>query len=209
MNALNRWLLALAGTAVATVAAYLWLDRPIALFSHAHISNPDMFAVATHIPDPFMPAAVIVFAAVGIWVLSGRALAKPQLTALLCSISLIVAETTKNQLKYIFGRTWPDTWVNNNPSFIHDGVFGFNFMHGGIGYTSFPSGHSTLTCSLLSVLWIAYPKFWPLYLLVYLAVVIGLLGADFHWLSDIIAGTFLGISYGWMTVALWRTRAAL
>ena len=30
-----------------------------------------------------------------------------------CSISLIVAEAAKNQLKYDFGRTWPETWINN------------------------------------------------------------------------------------------------
>ena len=65
-----------------------------------------------------------------------------------------MAETIKNGLKFVFGRTWPETWVNNNPSFIRDGVYGFNWFHGGAGYASFPSGHMSVTCALAAVLWI-------------------------------------------------------
>jgi membrane-associated phospholipid phosphatase len=115
-----------------------------------------------------------------------------------------MAEAIKNQLKFAFGRTWPDTWVNDNPSFIHDGVFGFNPFHGGPGYMSFPSGHLSLTCAIVSVLWIMYPAFRPFYAAVVLAVVVGLVGANYHFLSDIIAGGFVGTSTGWMMTAFWR-----
>ena len=76
----------------------------------------------------------------------------------MCSISIIVTETIKNGLKLIFGRTWPETWIENNPSFIHDGVYGFNFLHGGTAYQSFPSGHMAAACAAVSVLWIWYPR---------------------------------------------------
>jgi membrane-associated phospholipid phosphatase len=122
----------------------------------------------------------------------------------LCSIGLIVAEAVKSQLKFVFGRTWPETWVRNNPSFIHDGVYGFNFFHGGTGYASFPSGHTAVTCGVISVLWILYPKFRPFYAAVVLAVAVGLIGADYHFLSDVLAGGFVGTSVGWMTVVLWQ-----
>ena len=36
------------------------------------------------------------------------------------------------------------------------------------------------------------------------AVAIGLVGADFHFLGDVIAGAFLGVSAGWLTVVLWE-----
>jgi hypothetical protein len=68
----------------------------------------------------------------------------------LCSISLIVAETIKSQLKFACGRLWPETWVANNPSFIHDGAYGFNLFHGGAGYASFPSGHTAATCDVIA-----------------------------------------------------------
>jgi membrane-associated phospholipid phosphatase len=35
-------------------------------------------------------------------------------------------------------------------------------------------------------------------------VAVGLVGANFHFLSDVIAGGFLGITIGWLSVALWE-----
>jgi membrane-associated phospholipid phosphatase len=112
------------------------------------------------------------------------------------SLSFVVAVAIKDQLKYLFGRTWPETWVNNNPSYIKDGVFGFFPLHGGPGWASFPSGHMTAITSVLAVLWVRWPGFRWLYALLWLDVVVGLLGADYHWLSDIVAGSFLGAAVG-------------
>jgi len=64
-----------------------------------------------------------------------------QSIGLACSMSFIAANFITNQLKYALGRTWPDTWIQNNPSLIQNGVFGFNPFHGGPGFASFPSGH--------------------------------------------------------------------
>jgi membrane-associated phospholipid phosphatase len=55
----------------------------------------------------------------------------------------------------------------------------------------------------MSVLWICYPRFRALYVICTAAVAIGLIGADFHFLGDVIAGGFLGVSVGWLTVAIW------
>jgi membrane-associated phospholipid phosphatase len=51
-----------------------------------------------------------------------------------------------------------------------------------------------------------YPRLRPLYALAVAAVGVGLIGANYHFLSDVIAGGFVGSSTGWMTVALWRKR---
>ena len=206
MTALHRWLLALLLTAAAVIVCYLWIDRPLALFVHGLREHRETFARFTHFPDPLIPLAAIAFVALGLWVLAARTLAKLAEAGVLCSISLIVTETTKSLLKFAFGRLWPDTWVENNPSFIHDGAYGFNPFHGGPGYASFPSGHTAATCALISVLWIVYPKLRPLYAVVVLAVAVGLIGANYHFLSDVIAGGFVGCSTGWMTIALWRAR---
>ncbi|MGH6665023.1 MAG: phosphatase PAP2 family protein [Pseudolabrys sp.] len=206
MSPLQRWLLALLLTAAAVVVCYLWIDRPLALLAHAYSGQRETFATFTHLPDPLIPLASIAFVACGLWALAGRAMVSTVTAAALCSISLIVAETVKRLLKFAFGRLWPDTWVQNNPSFIHDGAYGFNFFHGGPGYASFPSGHTAVSCAVISVLWILYPKGRPLYAAIVLAVAIGLIGANYHFLSDVIAGGFLGTSTGWMSVALWRAR---
>lgn len=207
LNHFGRWLLSLALMIVAVVIAYLWLDRPIAFMAYRLHFYQNQFAIPTHIVDPLMPMAIVLFLVIGLARLYGWPLSRLATAALGCSISIIVAETIKSQLKYVFGRTWPETWIHNNPSLIHDNVYGFNFFHGGPGYASFPSGHTTAICAVVSVLWIVYPKFRAIYALAVAAVVIGLLGADYHFLSDIIAGGFLGTTVGWMTVMFLRLDA--
>jgi membrane-associated phospholipid phosphatase len=206
MNALNRWLIALLLTAAAVVVCYLWIDRPLALFAHAHSGHRETFARLTHIPDLLNPLAAIAFVIFGLWALGGRPVTRFVAAGALASISLIVAGAIKNQLKFAFGRYWPDTWVQNNPSLVHDGAYGFNFFHGGQGYASFPSGHTAATCAVISVLWIMYPYWRPFYGAIVLAVAVGLIGANYHFLGDVIAGGFVGTSTGWMTVAIWRAR---
>ncbi len=209
MTALARWLLALLLTAVAVIGCYLWIDRPLALLAHSHSGQRDTFVRLTHLPDLLVPACRCSSS----W-RSGSARwpgghSRGRLMAgALSSVSLIMAETIKGQLKFAFGRLWPDTWVANNPSFIHDGAYGFMFFHGGQGYASFPSGHTAVTCAVISVLWIMYPYWRPLYGAIVLAVAVGLIGANYHFLGDVIAGGFVGTSTGWMTVAIWRARNA-
>jgi membrane-associated phospholipid phosphatase len=206
MSAIGKWLVGLALTAVAVTVSYQWLDRPLALAAHAlaPAHKHMLFEPLTHIPDPLIPAAAIAFVALGLAALAGRTLTRLTRVVLIASFSLVMGEAVKNELKFLFGRTWPETWVHDNPSFIRDHAFGFNWLHGGAGYMSFPSGHMTATCALLSVLWICYPRFRALYVLAALAVVVGLIGANFHFLSDVIAGAFVGISVGWMSVTLFE-----
>jgi membrane-associated phospholipid phosphatase len=204
MSAIKWWLTALLLVALAVAISYLSLDRPVALFVHSLLAlhRRTLFEPLTHIPDPLLPAAAIAFVGLGLYALAGRALSRLQATIVICSLSLTMAQVIKNQLKFVFGRTWPETWDANNPSFIHDHVYGFNWFQGRAGYESFPSGHMTTTCALISVLWICYPRFKTIYVLAVLAVAVGLVGADFHFLSDVIAGSFVGASTGWMAVVL-------
>jgi membrane-associated phospholipid phosphatase len=100
-------------------------------------------------------------------------------------------------LKYAFGRMWPDTWVENNPSWIRNHDFGFMPFHGGPGYASFPSGHTTRITAPFAVLWQRMPRFRLLWVVPPLLVVIGLLAANFHFLSDCLAGIWLGAACAW------------
>ena len=209
MIALQKWILSLAGTALACAISYEWLDRPIAIIFNRSLARPEPFLRLTHLPDPFVPLALIIFVGLGLRSLSGWVLSRGQKCAFLCSVSLIVAEATKTQLKFVFGRTWPDTWINNNPSFIHDRVYGFNFFHGGPEYASFPSGHMAITCAVISVLWVYFPSMRTFCALAGLVVAVGLVGANFHFVSDVLAGAFVGISSGWMVTSLWKAHEHL
>lgn len=205
MNSLQRWILALVVTVIAVVGSYQWLDRAIALFCNFRLQRPETIVRVHDLPDPFVALALTIFISLGLWNLSGRALSRFQTCALLSSLSLLVAQATKAQLKPLFGRTWPSTWVDSNPSFLRDGAYGFNLLHGGAGYASFPSGHMAITCAVISVLWIYYPRGRNFYIVATFAVAILLVGGNYHFLSDIIAGGFIGVSAGWIVASLWKT----
>jgi membrane-associated phospholipid phosphatase len=204
MNAMQKWCLGLVSSAGGVIFSYLWVDRPLALFVHAQLQHYDLFARLTYIPEVLTPLVLLAFAAVGLHALLGCKLPKLETVAVLAGASLAVSDAVKDKLKFAFGRTWPETWVRNNPSFIHDGVFGFNPFQGGPGFAAFPSGHTSAICAVMTVLWLCYPRFRLLYATAMAAVAIGLVGADFHFLGDVIAGGFLGISIGWFTVVLWE-----
>ena len=74
MSGLRKWIVSLAGTAIAAIVSYQWLDRPVALFFHNTVSRPETFATLTYAPDPMVPLAVAVFVVLGLMNLSGRAL---------------------------------------------------------------------------------------------------------------------------------------
>jgi membrane-associated phospholipid phosphatase len=202
MTAMRKWLLALLVTSAAVPACYFWFDRPVASWAHVEFPRQAAFVALTYIPDPLLVIAVVIFVLLGLKSFLGKPLSSWQMLILLCSVSVTMTEATKNELKFVFGRYWPDTWIHNNPSFIHDGAYGFHFFHGGAAYGSFPSGHTAIACAVASVLWIGCPKLRVLWALAVLAVVVGLIGADYHFVGDIIAGAFVGSTIGWMTMTL-------
>ena len=199
---LRNWCIALAITAAGIIASDLWLDKPIALFVHRSVADKIIFVWLQRLSVAFLLLSLLVFVWCGLWALMDRPLSRVQSVGLACSISFISANFINNQLKYAFGRTWPETWIENNPSLIQNGVFGFNPFHGGPGFASFPSGHVAAVCAVITVLWWSYPNLRPIYAACVAAVAVGLIGANYHFLSDIIAGIFVGISVGYITTKI-------
>jgi membrane-associated phospholipid phosphatase len=201
-------LAALALTAAFCAASYAWFDRPIAFFMHRELGQPALLAQLPRISEWLVAGAAGVFVLLGLRGLAGRPLSRPEAVILLCGLAIIISAAIKNELKFVFGRTWPETWINNNPSLIRDGVYGFYFLHGGRGYEAFPSGHTAAVCAAMAVLWLCYPRWRALYAVVVGLVVVGLIGSDFHFLGDIVAGAFVGASTGWLAVLMWQAGAA-
>jgi membrane-associated phospholipid phosphatase len=204
------WFAGLLGTAAAVVASFFWLDRPVALFAHHYFRTPhhDVVEGVSYFPNPLVVLAAVLSIILGLRIILGRPFSWNQANTFVCSLSVLFTEATKSVLKFIFGRTWPETWTHNNPSFIRDGVFGFHFMHGGTAYQSFPSGHMAAICTVISVLWIRYPQFRLFYLVVGLLTGAGLVAANYHFVSDVVTGAFVGISIGWMATVIWDSCAA-
>jgi membrane-associated phospholipid phosphatase len=202
-----------------------FLDRPIALFVHDLLREQDgpsrdaINALAL-VPDVHIILAIALVATLGLVRLKRRGLryamsrrlkplAETDLmdVGFLASMAVIVAEVIKTTFKFAFGRTWPETWIKDNPSFIRDGVYGFFPFHGGVGWASFPSGHMTAVSASMTVLWLLWPRWRAAYALIAAAAGLGLLGMDYHFLADILAGAYLGWAVGVATVWIGRTRS--
>ncbi len=169
-----------------------FVDRPFATFSHDVIRRPPWCGWLTHVADAAAPFGGAVLIAAGLWRLTGRRLDRDWRTALAAGLATLLALLAVMLLKYACGRYWPETWYHNNPSWIGTHDFGFLPFHGGAGYASFPSGHTARITAPFAVLWHRLPDWRMLWWLPTTLVAAGLLGADFHFVSDCIAGAWLG-----------------
>ena len=96
-----------------------------------------------------------------------------------------------NVLKWIFGREEVATYLTNPTGPI------FHMLSGDIS-SSFPSGHAVMITAGLSACARVYPRL-QLFVLALLAIMSGmLLLGHWHFLSDIIAGLFVGGSAGFL-----------
>jgi membrane-associated phospholipid phosphatase len=199
---LRLWLALLSGTVAIVLIAILWIDKPVAFLVNGLFGSRDFSHLASS-PVVSLPLiAAFIFVAFGILSLLGRRLSQIETAVLLCDISALIAEVVKDQLKYAFGRTWPDSWGPMVTSLIHDGEYRFYFFSHAPSLGSFPSGHATFAASVLSVLWLLFPKLGALFGLTMGAVAVGLVLLNLHFVSDVIAGTFVGASTGLFTMSL-------
>jgi membrane-associated phospholipid phosphatase len=195
-------LIALFLGSILVALCYWFVDQPVAFFVRDEgINRYSFLKWLTYPPKYFQDWSPAVL--VGLMV--RRAFGpfhRYELALLAATISVVLADQFKQSLAFVFGRTWPDTWIDNNPSLLRDGVSHFNFFHGGRGYESFPSGHTARTLAAAAVVWIAYPWWRWAALAASLAVAVGLIGMDYHFVGDVVAGGFIGALVGIYTAYL-------
>jgi membrane-associated phospholipid phosphatase len=89
-------------------------------------------------------------------------------------------------IKMIFGRFRPTM-------FFQEGLYGFNFFHPSEDMNSFPSGHAATALSLALALSLLFPRYrFPLFFFG-LLVAISRTVTTAHFLSDSVAGAWIGI----------------
>jgi membrane-associated phospholipid phosphatase len=171
---------------------YLFVDRPFARFAYETLSPWKRdFAVFGSIGDVTLPVSIVILC--GSWIarLCGWRPGPLASTLILAAIADLCVLELKDLLKEVFGRAWPETWTHGNPSFITNGVYGF-FPFRGQGFDSFPSGQTAAITAPMMVFWQRLPRFRGLWSATIVLTVVGLLGANYHFVSDTIAGFFLG-----------------
>lgn len=174
------------------VICYFWIDRPVAYFVHNdRVEKVAVFKWLTYPPplvqiwSPLILTLLIIrrgFGTFNHW----------ERTLFVACISLIVADEFRTSLGDLFGRYWPETWFDNNPSLIGTGTYGFHPFESGDDTGSFPSGHAARILGFGSVWWLAYPRIRILLILIILPMLISLVAMDYHFVSDVIAGVFVG-----------------
>jgi len=193
-----------AGLIALVVIAYFFGDRQLAGALRPYTNGVPFFIWLTYIVKPLTVAASIAAVSVAIVAIRDRELSPVSLAFLRLACAVLVSGVLTLELKEVFGRTWPETWINNNPSYFGNGTYGFFPFHGGQGWASFPSGHETAITAFAGALWFLWPQLRWLWALLALAVAVGLLGADYHWLSDIIAGGIVGGTTGAVAARIGR-----
>ena len=98
-----------------------------------------------------------------------------------------VAYVAKQMLKYLFGRMNTRAWLENPVD------LSFHWFHGGGLYGSFPSGHMAVFATLAAAFWLFFPKYRVACLAVMIALGFAMVATDYHYLSDVIAGGYLGL----------------
>ena len=174
-----------------------FLDRPVSTWVHANLAGQRRaFDALTHIVDPLVPLSTLGLLLAGLAALGGWRPSPRAKVLLAMALSVTIVVTLKDQAKYAFGRLWPETWVDNNPSWIGTGSYGFFPFHGGRGWSSFPSGHMSVVTAPAEVVRRCFARWGWLAIAAVGLVAIGLLGADYHFFSDIVAGTVVGWACG-------------
>lgn len=179
----------------AVLICYFWIDRPVAFFVHRHhINKFQVFRWLTYPPPEVQNWSALVLTILMIRRAWG-AFVRWQKVLLVACLSLIVADDFRISLGDVFGRYWPETWTHDNPSLIGTGTYGFHPFQRGDDIGSFPSGHACRILGFAAVWMIAMPRSRTVQIVVIVLcapMLISLVAMNYHFVSDVIAGTVLG-----------------
>ena len=222
MRSIRKSSLAIGGTAVTcailVVVSATLFDRPVATWVHEHLGDRRFgwftatydghlltlgpFSLMAAPAQALAPIAAFVFAVLALAALTGW---RPGIQArIVLAICLAVfAVTGINTIaKMVFGRTWPESWMGDNPSWISRrrirvfpvsprprmGLLSIGPHRGNHNDCHHPLAGLARTDNRLGLL--------------VATVVVGLIGANYHFVSDIIGGLYLGVAIGLGMAAL-------
>jgi len=189
------WLLSLPVCALAVAIAFSYLDVAIARRVY------DIFGQFRDLTAGLGSAAfltleaTVVLTLVLIRIVHGHLSPFREAMALACLTSMCAYAINTSVLKVLFGVLGP-------VDVLQGARHTFNFLHGNQD-SSFPSGHMVLAGAFAGVFVRLYrASVLPLSALLLVAAALLILG-DWHFLSDVVAGAFVGVSAGLLAGELW------
>ena len=191
------WLLSLLIMTMIVVASVNWIDVPIARF---FFKGSGKVAGLAHIFGSSVMVACEVALMLSIAVIRlmrGSIPDYANVIFLACCASLLAFAANDYVLKELFGRYGPYTFFGGS------NVRDFNFLKGDM-FSVFPSGHMVISTAFAAMIIRQYPRVWPVLTILLCAGAAALLVGDWHFLSDIISGAFVGSTAGLLAAELWR-----
>ncbi|WP_394204681.1 phosphatase PAP2 family protein [Shewanella waksmanii] len=173
----------------ATATAVLFIDRPLSTLLYDNPFKGSFLKLLSQTPLALQILAVA--CALLLTLKAYREKLLPLVKHLI--LTALLASLFRWAGKLIFGRTWPETWVDNNPSWIHSHVEAFHPFAAGPAYNAFPSGHTLFTVALACCFWHHFPQYRIYWSIGIAAVFLGQLGQNYHFLGDTLAGATLGV----------------
>src|SRR3954467_3176516 len=205
---LRRSLIAAATGVLTVLICYFWIDRPVAFFVYDHhINNIAVFRWLTYPPPEVQNWSALVLALLVVRRAWGPFLQWQKVLLVAC-ISLIVADDFRISLGDVFGRYWPETWTHDNPSLIGTGTYGFHPFQRGDDVGSFPSGHACRILGFAGVWMMAMPGTRAIAMVLAVPMLLSLVAMNYHFVSDVIAGSVLGALIAAYAVQLARLKMA-
>src|SRR5215510_11451874 len=202
-NLLRRSLIVTGSCILAVLICYFWVDRSVAFFVYNnHINTIGVFRWLTYPPPEIQNWSALVLTILVVRRARGP-FQRWQKVLLVACISLIVADDFRISLGDVFGRYWPETWSHDNPSLIGTGTYGFHPFQRGDDIGSFPSGHACRILGFAGVWMIAMPGSRLIGTLLAGPMLVSLVAVNYHFVSDVIAGSVLGA-----LIALYAVRLA-
>lgn len=189
------WFLSFAVCAAVAAFCFKELDAPVAhrvWRFNSHLSALNSTFGATVI---LSLESVVVLSLIVTRLVRGHISRFAETLALACLASICAYGINDEVLKSFFGVSPPEAVVHGVRHALNIGK--------GLSYSSFPSGHMMLAASFAGVFMRFYRlSIRPLAVLLLIAATLLVVG-DWHFISDVIMGTFLGLSAGMLAAEGW------
>lgn len=179
--------------------AFVYLDVPIARLAYGILASPESLATGFASAALLAIEAAVALTLVIFRITRGRLSRLRETTLLACVTSICAYAVNDSTLKFFFG-------VSNPVAVLHGTQHVFNLLSGSSS-SSFPSGHMALAGAFAGVFMRLYrTSVFPLSILLLIAAVLLIVG-DWHFFSDVIAGTSFGVSAGLLAGEVWLTHS--
>lgn len=191
----KAWLLSLLICALAAALAYAYLDVPVAHFVYGTLGKSKSIASGFTSLVLLAVEAAVALTLILTRLVRGHLSPFREATAIACLTSMCAYAINDGTLKHLFG-------VPNPMAVLHGTQHALHLLKGSAA-SSFPSGHMVLACAFAGVFMRLYRRsILPLSALLLFGATVLVVG-DWHFVSDVIAGSFLGISAGLLAGELW------